>query len=134
MTDAILMSHTGRSQLHPAVTGACPPVRSSGALSLNRRSVGRALSAQRERERRASARLSLRPDAPDVAAHDALHRREADPRAGVFADVVQPLEGPEELVDVAAVEARAVVSHEEGLPPVFDGLADLAVGRGAAGP
>ena len=69
---------------------------------------------EREVEASRPRRRALGPDAPAVAVHDALHRREADAGARELGGRVQPLEGREQLVGVGHVEAGAVVAHEEG--------------------
>src|SRR5690606_7558033 len=56
------------------------------------------------------------PDAPAVAIDDALHRGEANARAGEFVHAMQALEGAEQLVGVLHIEAGAIVAHEVHLP------------------
>ena len=65
---------------------------------------------------RAAAGLGLGPDVAAVAAHDALHRRQADAGAGEVVGAVQALEDAEQPVGIAHVEAGAVVAHVEDLP------------------
>src|SRR5690349_19577446 len=60
----------------------------------------------------AEARLRLDPDLARVPAEDALHDRQADPRPGKLALVVQALEGAEQPVCVRHVETYAVVGDE----------------------
>src|SRR5260370_19472792 len=69
---------------------------------------------EREEEHRALAGRGIGPDAPAVPVHDALYRGEADAGALVLVRRMQALEGAEQLVGIAHVEAGAVVAHEEG--------------------
>src|SRR3989338_9132525 len=85
----------------------------SGSGRALRASVMTASCLQRKPERRPLAHLSLGADVPAVALHCAGDRGEADAGAGEVARVVQALEGLEQLVGEAHVEAGAVVSHDE---------------------
>src|SRR5581483_8081297 len=67
---------------------------------------------QREVEGRAFVHLAFGPDAPAVAADDALHGRQADACAFKLLAVVQALKSPEQFVDVGHIEARAIVADE----------------------
>src|SRR6185312_6488494 len=67
--------------------------------------------AQREMERCALAR-GLGPGPAAMAAHDALHRREADPRALEVLLGMQAVERREEALRMRGVEARPVVADE----------------------
>ena len=72
-----------------------------------------ALARQGEIERRALAFAAFGTDGAAVALDDALDRRQADAVARELLLVMQPLERPEQLVDVLLVESRAVVADEE---------------------
>src|SRR5437660_11390764 len=114
---------------------------SPGLSSTNRISIGTppasisglADCGQRERERRALARLGLDPDPAAVALHDLLADREADPGPGIIVLAVQPLEDDEDAVEVLRIDADAVVAHAEQ-PLAVAALGanlDLRTGRSA---
>ena len=66
---------------------------------------------QREVKARAAAGFGFGPDVAAMAAHDALHRRQADAGAREVVGAVQALEHAEQAVGVAHVEAGAVVAR-----------------------
>src|SRR4051812_43622000 len=68
---------------------------------------------QREEDGGSMVDLAFGPDSAPVAADDALHRGEAYPCAREVVVAVKTLKRSEQLGDVAHVEARAVVAHEE---------------------
>src|SRR5664279_342432 len=78
---------------------------------------------QREVERRAFTRLRLDGDDAAVALDDLLADSEADAGAGEFVAFVQTLEHPKDALEVARIDADAVVADREG-PAV------VAVARG----
>src|SRR5256714_2794295 len=91
---------------------------SPGLSSTNRISIGTALElisrlpdcGQRERERRAPARLGLDPDPAAVALHDLFADREPDARTRVLVLPVQPLENDEDALEVLGIDPDAVVA------------------------
>lgn len=56
----------------------------------------------------------FRPDLAAVPVDHPGHGREADAAAREFLDVMEPLEGAEELPAIVRIESRAVVSDDEG--------------------
>src|SRR4051812_2488871 len=69
-------------------------------------------------ECRALAGYRFGPNPPAVAMDDALHCGEPDPGAGELPGQMEPLERPEEAIDVRHLEPRPVVPDEVGsLPP-----------------
>src|SRR5688572_28270589 len=66
---------------------------------------------QREVKAGALANPPFGPDPPAVAAHDALHDRQPNTGPGELVGAVQALEDAEQLLDVAHIEADAVVAH-----------------------
>src|SRR5581483_8570192 len=128
-----------------AILKACSvSLMSLGLSSTSRmsvRSLGMSGSPHCEIERGAAIDSSFDPDSPAVAGDDALHDRQADAGAFKILRAMQPLEHPEQLVDVLHVEADAVVADEEDLlaaavlradlhrgfaarPRVFEGVVD----------
>ena len=86
----------------------------AAGLGAARRPAGFVSAGQGEVEARAAIRLALGADRPAVAQDDAAHRRQADAGAREFAGAVQALEGAEQAIGEAHVEAGAVVAHREG--------------------
>src|SRR5213596_3140040 len=66
---------------------------------------------EREIERRSLIHVTLTPDPPTVAVHDALHEGQSDAAALELVTPVQALKHSEQLARVAHVEARTIVLH-----------------------
>jgi len=72
--------------------------------------------------------FALGPDFSTMAADDALNCGEADAGAREFADRVEPLEGLEETVGEALIEACAVVTNKKDGSAVALGAAEFDFG------
>src|SRR3954471_5024456 len=84
-------------------------------------------------ERRALALAPLGPDPPAVLHHDALADGQADARALVAVDGVQPLERAEDRARLLGGETDAVVDDREQAPAVAGLAGDAHLGAAAVG-
>src|SRR5687768_6901618 len=86
-------------------------------------------SLKREIKCRALIDFPFGPDFAAVAVHDALDRRQPNPRAVEFGHGVQALKGAEQLAGIGHVEPGAIVAHEVDRPAVVLADAEFDLGR-----